>query len=74
MSGESGGEVDEDLATAVGLCALGAASLPEAAEVAGVTQWELEQAIESAGLAEPLGLDGDCDVPAEIDDLLGDGS
>lgn len=70
MSGETGVDVDEDLALAVGLCALGAASPAEAAAIAGVTRWELEVAIERAGLAEPLGLDEEGDVAAEIDELL----
>ncbi len=65
-----GDDVDTDLATAVGLCVLGDATLPEAAEVAGVTRWELEEAIDGAGLAEQLGLDADADVAADIDSLL----
>jgi copper homeostasis protein CutC len=63
-------DVDTDLATAVGLCVLGDVTLVEAAEEAGVTRWELEDAIESAGLTETLGLEQDADVAADIDSLL----
>lgn len=63
-------DLNTDLATAVGLCVLGEVAIPEAAAVAGVTRWELEEAIESAGIAGPLGLDDDADVASEIDDLL----
>lgn len=66
-------EVDTDVATAVGLVALGGASLPEAADIADVTRWELEDAIENAGLAEPLGIDADADLAAELDELFDEG-
>lgn len=69
---EEAGE-DADLALAVGLLAIGDASPPEAAETAGVSRWELETAVEEAGLAGPLGLDEKSDVAADIDDLLDDG-
>jgi hypothetical protein len=62
--------VDEDVATAVGLVLLADASLSQAADHIGVTQWELEEAIEGADLAERCGIDGDGDVAAEIDSLL----
>jgi len=65
-------DVDTTIATAVGLVALGAASVPEAADVAGTTRWQVEDAIEEAGLAEHCGLDGDGDVAADIDALLDD--
>jgi len=64
-------DVDVDLATAVGLCVLGDVPVPTAAEVAGVTRWELEDAIESAGLSEIVGLDEDANVAADIDDVFG---
>ena len=66
--------VDEDIATAFGVFALTDAELHEAARQAGVTRWELEDAIEEAGLAEPFDIDGDSDVTETIDSLLdGDG-
>lgn len=65
-------EVDSDLATAFGLYALSDAPLHEAAAKAGITRWELEDAIEQAGLAETFGLDQDADVSKTIDDLLDD--
>lgn len=74
MRDEQADEVDRDLATAFGLFALGDTSLPEAAKEVGVTRWELEDAIESAGLAEPFGLDEEGDVSSTIDDLLDEGS
>lgn len=64
------GEVDTDLAIAVGLLALDDLTVPEAASAADVTTWELEEAIEGAGLAEPFGLNRDADVGAQIDSLL----
>jgi hypothetical protein len=66
--------VDEDIATAFGVFALTDAELHEAARQAGVTRWELEDAIEEAGLAEAFDIDGDSDVTETIDSLLdGDG-
>lgn len=70
MEAETGEDVDDDVALAVGLVALGAASPAEAAETAGVSRWQLEAAIEAAGLGEPLGIDDGGDVAAEIDELL----
>lgn len=63
-------DVNPALARAVGLFALSDASIHEAASAAGITRWELEDAIESAGLAEEFGIDEDVDVKSEIDDLL----
>jgi hypothetical protein len=63
-------DVSTDLATAVGLCAIGGLTTAEAAAEAGVTRWELEETIESAGLAEPLDVDEDADVASDIDSLL----
>jgi hypothetical protein len=66
--------VDEEIATAFGVFALTDAELHEAARQAGVTRWELEDAIEEAGLAEAFDIDGDSDVTETIDSLLdGDG-
>lgn len=62
--------VDRDVATALGLVLLGDVSLSQAAAHVDVTQWELEEAIEGADLAERCGLDGNGDVAAEIDSLL----
>lgn len=69
MAGEIG-DVDRDVATAVGLYALSEANLHEVAKAAGATSWEVEQAIVDAGLAETFGLDEETDVRAEIDRLL----
>lgn len=63
-------DVKEDLATAVGLFVLSEGTLPEAANRAGVTTWEVENALETAGLAEVLGIEPDEDVAGRIDDLL----
>jgi GTP-sensing pleiotropic transcriptional regulator CodY len=63
-------EVKEDLATAVGLFVLSDCTLPEAADRAGVTRWEVENALETAGLAEQFGIETDEDVAGQIDDLL----
>jgi|AntRauTorcE11898_2_1112593.scaffolds.fasta_scaffold45569_2 hypothetical protein len=63
-------DIKTELATAVGLVALGDVSLHEAAEETGVSRWEIEDALEKAALAEPLGVELDGDVAAEIDDLL----
>ncbi|PSP91595.1 hypothetical protein BRC87_02480 [Halobacteriales archaeon QS_4_66_20] len=63
-------DVDESIATGVGLYALSDATLHDAAKAAGVTSWELEEAIVEAGLGEAFGIDGEADVTAEIDRLL----
>jgi hypothetical protein len=63
-------EVNPELATAFGLYALSDARIHEAAAEAGVTRWELERAIEDAGLAETFGLDRDGDVSGTLDELL----
>lgn len=73
---EHADSVDEDLATAFGLFALTDQKLHEAAKAAGVTRWELEDAIENAGLAETFELNGEDNVRDTIDELLdgnGDG-
>jgi hypothetical protein len=67
---ESAEEVDDEMARALGLFALSNASVHEAAAHTDVTGWELEQAIERAGLAEPFGIDTETDVSKEIDSLL----
>jgi hypothetical protein len=66
-------DIKTDLATAVGLVALGDVTLHEAAEATGVTRWEIEEALERAALADPLGVELDGDVAAEIDNLLDEG-
>ncbi len=63
-------DIKTELATAVGLVALCDVSLHEAAEETGVSRWEIEEALEQAALAEPLGVELDGDVAAEIDNLL----
>ncbi|MHB9285641.1 hypothetical protein ACKVMT_01205 [Halobacteriales archaeon Cl-PHB] len=63
-------DVDTTIAMAVGLVVLDAATIPEAADVAGTTRWQVEDAIKDAGLAEHCGLDEDGDVAADIDALL----
>ena len=63
-------DIDEDVATAFGIFALTERTLPEAAKLGGVTRWELEDAIEDAGLSETFGIDRDGDISETIDDLL----
>ena len=63
-------DIKPEIATAFGLYAMSDATLHEAASEAGITRWELENAIEDAGFAEYFGLDTDGDVAGEIDDLL----
>ena len=63
-------EINGDMATAFGLFALSSASLPEAAREVGVSRWELEDAIERAGLAETFDINAEGDVSATIDELL----
>ena len=67
-------EVKEELATAVGLLALTDCSLHKAASRAGLTQLEVENALEGTELADRLDIDLDGDVAAEIDSLLDDHS
>lgn len=66
-------DVKLELATALGLYALSDATLHDAASHAGVSRWELENAIERAGLEDVFGLNEDADVSETIDELL-DGS
>jgi hypothetical protein len=71
MDGERSAEqVDREVATAFGLYALSNRSIHEAASEAGITRWELERAIEQAGLAETFELHTDGDISATIDELL----
>lgn len=70
MSQESGDGVDTDIATAVGLWVLGEASLGHAAEIADVGRWEVEAAIDDAGIAEWVDSDPDGSVAAGIDAIL----
>lgn len=63
-------DVDSDIATAFGLYALSDATLPQAAKEVGVTRWELEDAIDRAGLTEAFGLDEETNVSETIDELL----
>lgn len=65
-------DIDEDLATAVGMFTLSDATLPQAASHAGITTWELEEAIAGAGLADVFDINSDTDVREEIDRLLDD--
>jgi hypothetical protein len=67
---ESIDDVDAEMALALGLFALSDATVHEAAAQADVTGWELEQAIERAGLADTFGIDTEADVSKEIDSLL----
>ena len=64
--------VDEDIAKAFGIFALTDAKIHEAAQMAEVTRWELEDAIEEAGLAATFDLDQDADIAETIDELLDD--
>lgn len=73
MRGEEPAEdIDRELATALGLYALTDANLHEAATRTDVTRWELEVAIERAGLDDAFDLNADGDVSETIDDLLDD--
>lgn len=65
--------VDEDIAAAFGIFALTDATLHEAVQQFGITRWQLEEAIEEAGLSETFGIEQEGDVSETIDDLL-DGS
>ncbi len=73
-SGVDGGtavdDVKRELATAIGLVALTDAPLHQVAERAGVSRWELEECLESEGLADPLGVDLSGDVREELDKLF----
>lgn len=72
--GPADGTVDPALAEAFGRFALGEAELHEAAAAAGVTRWELEDAIRDAGLDDTFDIDTEGDVSETIDDLLDGGS
>jgi hypothetical protein len=63
-------QVDSEVAMAFGLYALSNRSIHEAASEAGVTRWELERAIEQAGLAETFELHQNGDISGTIDELL----
>jgi len=63
-------QVDEDLALALGLFALGDGQLHEAAAKAGITRWELEDAIERADLVEAFDIDRDANASSAIDRIL----
>lgn len=70
MGRDAGADIDEDVATAFGIFALTDRTLPEAAKLGGVTRWELEDAIEDAGLGDTFDIDREGDVSETIDDLL----
>lgn len=63
-------DIDLDVATAVGLLAITDMAVPEAAATADVSTWELEDAVESNGLVEALGIDNDADLTSQIDEML----
>lgn len=63
-------QVNQDIALALGLFALSDARLHEAASTAGVCRWELEEAIEQAGLAEAFEYNSDATASTAIDDIL----
>ena len=63
-------EVEGDRARAVGLFVLSDATIHEAASRAGITRWELEDALERAGLAEQFGIGEDADVTDTIDEIF----
>jgi len=67
---DSNDSVDPDLAEAFGRFALSDAELHEAAAAAGVTRWELEDAIRDAGLDDTFDIEAEGDVSETIDDLL----
>lgn len=64
-------ELDRELATAFGLYALTDATIHEATAETDVTSWELEVAIERAGL-DNLPQQEESNIAETIDDLLGD--
>lgn len=66
----AGEDIDEDIATAFGIFALTDAELHEAAQMTGVTRWELEDTIENAGLTDTFDLNREGDVSETIDKLL----
>jgi len=68
--GPSQDSVDPKLAEAFGRFALSEAELREAASAAGVTRWELEDAIRDAGLDDTFDIETEGDVSETIDDLL----
>lgn len=72
MADQTVADIDTDVATAVGLWVLGAASLGRAADIAGTTRWKVEAAIENAGVAERVGPKNEGDIAGEIDALLDD--
>lgn len=47
-------DIKADLATAVGLVALGDVTLHEATQETSITRWEIEEALEQAALATAL--------------------
>lgn len=62
--------VDEEIAQAVGVLLLADVRIQEAASAAGVTQWELEEAIKDAGLTDLIDIDEQRDASETIDDLF----
>jgi len=68
---QSAEEINRELATAFGLYALTDATIHEAAAETDVTGWELEVAIERAGLDDVFQQE-ESDISETIDDLLGD--
>jgi hypothetical protein len=70
MPDASAEDVDVDVATGVGLVLLDDVPVAAAADVADVTRWELEDAIERADLAERVGLADGHDLAEEIDSVL----
>lgn len=61
---------DEDVATAVGLYALGRISLGKAAERAGMSRWEFEELLADAGFAALYGPRTREEAEDEVDTAL----
>lgn len=70
MSLDAEGGDDADLATAVGLYALGELSLGRAAERAGVDRWTFEDVLEEAGVPVRYGPESEADLEEEVDTAL----
>lgn len=65
----AGGDTEE-LATTIGLYALGEISLGKAAERTGVTRWEMEELLREAGVELRLGPQSMDDLEDEVDAAL----
>ncbi len=60
----------EELATTIGLYVLGEISLGKAADLTGVTRWEMEEILQDAGVELRLGPQTKDDLDDEVDIAL----